>query len=114
MILHGSHYTLVELFNPIKLPQVWASLYAYHTVIFKRYIKSILNPVLSIPSKSESAIFHANSQYMETAPYLDAGFIEFLAILALVHEFWYWRFQLALKYRYSAYTGEVYPYSSPE
>lgn len=39
MILHGSHYILAELFNPIKLPPVQASLYTYHTAIVQRYIK---------------------------------------------------------------------------
>ena len=53
---------------------------------------------------------------METAPYLDAEFIIFLAISA--HVLWMNSdtadIQVTLKYRYSAYTGKVYPYSFPQ
>lgn len=53
---------------------------------------------------------------MEAAPYLDAEFTEFLAVSADV----LWvnsdtaDMQVTLKCRYSAYTGKVYPYSSPQ
>lgn len=53
---------------------------------------------------------------METAPYLDAEFIDVLAISARV--LWVKSdtadIQVTLKYKYSAYTRKAYPFSSPQ